>query len=134
MAQMHAFETQDDQGPVLDMELLGQYRGRKNNLLGRLISAFLQEAPAFFQNIRSADECSDLNELRLNAHALKSCSYNLGAVRLSRICQEIESAAVNEDADGIKSSMARIGSEWFEAEQALRGELYKITQTTVPQA
>jgi HPt (histidine-containing phosphotransfer) domain-containing protein len=112
--------------PVLKMELLDQFRGRKNNLLERLINAFLQEAPGFFQNIRKAGETGNLSDLRLNAHALKSCSYNLGAVRLSKICQDLETAAVEQNAGNLKSAMQQIGPEWFEAEQALIGELYTI--------
>ena len=133
---MRAAQTSDAGGgqpSVLNTALLDQYRGRKNNLLERLISAYLQEAPGFFQNLRKASECNEFNDLRLNAHALKSCSYNLGAVRLSKVCQDIESAAVGQDVGQIQSYMQVIGPEWFEAEQALRSELYRIKQTTIPQ-
>lgn len=133
MANASTFDAGDIQGPVLNMELLDQYRGRSNNLLERLIGAFLQEAPGFFQTIRQGDETTNFEDLRQGAHALKSCSYNLGAVRLSKVCQEIESAAVERDAVRLSSPMQQIGMEWFEVEQALRGELYKIKKTTVPQ-
>ncbi len=132
---MRTAQTQEPttQTPALNTELLDQYRSRKSNLLERLISAFLQEAPDFYQNIRKASETGDLNEIRLAAHSLKSCSHNLGAIRLSRVCQDLESAAISNDLVKISSSMQQIGSEWFEAEQALRGELYKSKQTKIAQ-
>jgi HPt (histidine-containing phosphotransfer) domain-containing protein len=111
---------------VLNKALLDQYKARKSNLLERLINAYLEEAPKFFQNIRSSAEASDFDGVRMNAHALKSCSYNLGAVRLSKVCQEMESAALEKDAALVQASVARIGPECFEAEQALRTELFQI--------
>lgn len=111
---------------VLNKALLDQYKARKSNLLERLINAYLEEAPKFFQNIRNSAETSDFDGVRMNAHALKSCSYNLGAVRLSKVCQEMETAALAQDSSLVQQSVARIGPECFEAEQALRTELYQI--------
>lgn len=126
-------EAQTVPATVLNMALLDQYRLRKSNLLERLINAYLSEAPAFFQNIRTAAVNSDFDNLRMNAHALKSCSYNLGAVRLSKVCQELESAALSKDAELIEGSMTRIGPECFEAEQALRTELFQIKSLATPE-
>lgn len=111
---------------VLNETLLAQYRTRKTGLLERLIAAYLEEAPRFFQAIRQGDETVDFDAVKLNAHALKSCSYNLGASRLSKICQAIENAANAKDADSVKSMMLKLGPECFEAEQALRAELFKL--------
>lgn len=117
---------------VLNMTLLDQYRARKNNLLERLIDAYLAEAPGLLQNIRKAADESDLKEMRASAHALKSCGYNLGAMRVSKLCQEIESAAATGDAAGATSAASRIASECFEAEQALRAELFEIKKAKSP--
>ena len=109
--------------PILNEDLLGQYRQRKSGLLGRLIEAFLTEAPGLFQNVRSGAEARDFNAVRMNAHTLKSGGHNLGAVRLSAVCQDMENAAIAEDADAIEMLLGKLGPEFFEAEQALRGEL-----------
>jgi HPt (histidine-containing phosphotransfer) domain-containing protein len=111
---------------VLNENLLAQYRTRKTGLLERLIAAYLDEAPRFFQAVRQGDEANNFDAVKLNAHALKSCSYNLGATRLSKVCQAIENAANSKDADGIKSLLLKLGPECFEAEQALRAELFKL--------
>ncbi|MFN0218410.1 MAG: Hpt domain-containing protein [Hyphomicrobium sp.] len=121
---------------VLNAALLDQYKARKNNLFERLVSAYLEEAPKFHQEIRRAAETNRLDEIRAGAHALKSCSYNLGAVRLSKICQELESAALAGSHDRVQQAMTRIGPECFEAEQALRSELFdfKRGSTAAPAA
>lgn len=123
-----AMDAHAAQVSVLNTALLDQYKARKSNLLERLINAYLDEAPKFFQSIRSAAGSGDFDTVRMSAHALKSCSYNLGAVRLSKICQEMESAALAKDAAQVEQSLSRIGPECFEAEQALRTELYQLKQ------
>lgn len=109
--------------PTIKQELLAQYRQRKPGLLERLIEAYLDEAPRFFKNVRQAAQGPQFAELKLNAHALKSCSYNLGAVRLSKICQGLENAAVAQKADEIPALLEQIGPEFFEVEEALKTEI-----------
>jgi len=109
--------------PILNNDLLEQYRQRKSGLLARLIEAFLKEGQALFQSVRINVEKQDLKLVRMNAHTLKSASHNLGAVRLSAVCQEIEDAAINGETSAVEQLLAKLGPEFFEAEQALRGEL-----------
>ena len=116
----HMVTTTD---PVLNNDLLAQYRQRRTGLLERLIEAFLKEAPHLFQNVREGLDTLDYDAMRMNAHTLKSGSYNLGAVRLSAVCQELENAALNKDTTCIEQLVTKLGPEFFEAEQALKGEL-----------
>ncbi len=112
--------------PTLNQDLLAQYRSRKSGLLERLIEAYLEEAPRFLKNIRQSGQGAEFADLKLNSHALKSCSYNLGAFKLSNICQTLENAAVSRNEDEIKELMANIGPEFFEVEEALKTELLNI--------
>lgn len=121
----------DDGAVVLNEALLGQYRSRKSGLLERLIAAYLEEAPRFFQAIRKGDEAGNFDDIKLNAHALKSCSYNLGASRLSKVCQAVENSANAKDSDEVKELLEKLGPECFNAEQALRAELFKLKGQTV---
>jgi HPt (histidine-containing phosphotransfer) domain-containing protein len=111
---------------TLNQTLLDQYRNRKSGLLERLIAAYLEEAPRFFQNVRKSAEAGQFAEVKLNAHALKSCSFNLGATRLSKICQAIENAAAAEKEDEVRQLLADMGPECFEAEEALKTELFAL--------
>ena len=112
--------------PTLNQDLLAQYSSRKSGLLERLIEAYLEEAPRFLKNIRQSNQGAELADLKLNSHALKSCSYNLGAAKLSTICQRLENAASNRDGVEIEAMMAEIGPEFFEVEEALKTELLQI--------
>lgn len=120
------FPGQPAEGSILNTALLDQYRSRKSNLLERLINAYLEEAPKSFQALRKAVEAGDLEGVRMNAHALKSTSYNLGAMRLSKMCQEIEVSAARGNENAIADVMTRIGPECFDVEQALCSELYQL--------
>jgi HPt (histidine-containing phosphotransfer) domain-containing protein len=112
--------------PTLNQDLLAQYRSRKSGLLERLIEAYLEEAPRFLKNIRQSRQGGEFADLKLNSHALKSCSYNLGATKLSLICQTLENAAVARDVGEIEVMMGAIGPEFFEVEEALKTELLQI--------
>ena len=118
--------------PVLNNDLLDQYRQRKSGLLKRLIEAFLEEGPDLFQHVRSNVEKQDLERVRMNAHTLKSGSQNLGATRLAEICQEMEVAALNNDRSEVESLATILGPTFFEAEQALRGELARENGVAAP--
>lgn len=125
---LSAAEAESPTSAVLNKALLDQYRARKSNLLERLIAAYLDEAPRYFQNIRRAAEDVDLPQVRQQAHALKSCAGNLGATRLAKVCQELENAAIAGRQADVAATMLRIGPETFEAEQALRAELSSLRQ------
>jgi len=91
-------------------------------LLIRLIDAFLAESPELFQGVRRGLEVKNFDGVRMSAHTLKSCGNNLGAVRLSAVCQDMESAALAKDLQEMERLVGKLGPEFFEAEQALRGE------------
>ncbi len=116
---------QEQQG-VLNLALLEQYKSRKSNLLERLINAYLEEAPKSFQSLRKAVESGSYDGIRMHAHALKSTSYNLGAGRLSKLCQDLEAAAIARENGRIVDLIKRIGPECFDVEQALCTELYQL--------
>ena len=136
MRSMHPTNTTkapgQDQQAVLNLALLEQYKSRKSNLLERLINAYLEEAPKSFQSLRKAIENGSYDGIRMHAHALKSTSYNLGAGRLSKMCQELEAAAIARDNPKIVEAIKRIGPECFEVEQALCTELFQLKKANAP--
>ncbi len=129
MQASQAHHAREPEPPVLNMALLEQYKARKNNLLDRLINAYLDEAPRFHFEIQTAAKAGRMDDLRAGAHALKSSSYNLGAARLSGICQQLETGALSGDAPNVEEALARLGPEFFEVEQALRSELMNFRKT-----
>lgn len=106
--------------PALNHAMLDAYAKRRTGLLERLINAYLDEAPRFHQLIRQGMDNDDLSLVKLNAHALKSSSHNLGATRLSKLCQEIELAADQNQSSPIGELVERLGPECFEVEEGLK--------------
>lgn len=113
---------------TLDTARLDFYRKRRTGFLERLITAYLDEAPKYVNAIRSGLAESDFDALRIAAHTLKSSSANLGAVRLSELCQNIESAALSANTSEATQLISALGPEVFAAEQALRSVAYEQQQ------
>ena len=61
----------------------------KPELLARTINLYLVESPKLIQKLKQAAGASDAPEIARCAHSLKSCSANVGAMVLSRYCQDI---------------------------------------------
>ncbi len=70
-----------------------QASGGPPHLLNRLIEIFLKQTPEKLANMRAASAADDLEGLALNAHPLKSNAALVGAMKLSELCQELETQA-----------------------------------------
>ena len=108
--------------PVIDRTIIDRYRQRRAGLVTTLVEAYLAEAPRFFQELRSAVTAGNLAAVRSAAHGLKSCSFNLGAVRLAKICQETEHAAADHSLEQVQFALSQVGPALFDAEEALKSE------------
>ena len=113
-------DTESVSHAVLNQAMLDAYAKRKTGLLERLVSAYLDEAPRFHQLIRQGIEKDDFELVKLNAHALKSSSHNLGALRLSKLCQEMESAAAHKEDSVMAELLHQLGPQCFEVEEGLK--------------
>ncbi len=82
--------------PLIDLLVLrslGQNQGCASPIVGRVIALYEQHAPHALEKIRSAARSDDPACLASAAHALNSMSRNIGAKRVSALCQSIETAA-----------------------------------------
>lgn len=128
---MRTADIKNAADPVLNPAVLQQYAQRKTGLLERLVTAYLEEAPVYHQNIRAGGAASDFDLVKINAHSLKSSSSNLGAVRLSKLCQELESSASAKSTDDVNGLLERLGPECFEAQEALKSAVFTMTGKTL---
>ncbi len=128
---MRPVDMKNSTDPVLNPAVLQQYAQRKTGLLERLVTAYLEEAPAYHQNMRAGGVARDFDLVKINAHSLKSSSANLGAVRLSKLCQDLESSASAKSADDIIGLLEQLGPECFEAEEALKSAVFTMTGKTL---
>jgi HPt (histidine-containing phosphotransfer) domain-containing protein len=82
---------------ILDPEILGQLDDMAANgradFVNRVCGLYLDHAPKTHEDIKRALGDRDTEALGRAAHALKSMSYNIGAIRLARLAGDIERAA-----------------------------------------
>ncbi|MBK1672045.1 hypothetical protein CKO35_01775 [Ectothiorhodospira shaposhnikovii] len=105
----------DDEPPIIDQQILDDLQsldsGRGQDLLTRLFQAFLNSAPRLVGQIEAGMASGDHESLRGAAHTLKSSSGNVGALRLSRICQQLETLAQGNHGvipDGIRQDLKQV--------------------------
>ncbi|MCG5513904.1 ATP-binding protein [Ectothiorhodospira shaposhnikovii] len=95
-------ESPDD-GPLLDPRTLAELRSLNestgHHLLIKVFQAFLDTAPSLAEQIKTAVAAEDAESLRRAAHALKSSSGNVGAMRLANICRQLEACARDQRMD-----------------------------------
>lgn len=89
---------------VLDRQLIAELRDIMGPEFPVLVQAYLRDAEARMQELRTAlgtlpsreddaAEARDAESARRAAHTLKGSSSNLGAVRVTRLCAELEELA-----------------------------------------
>ena len=88
---------------VLDQHALDRLReldpSGVNRLLERVAKAFETSATRLIPKLRDGALNGDLDGVRQVAHTLKSASASIGALKLSRLCADIETQARAEDGD-----------------------------------
>ena len=60
------------------------------DVLQRVANLYIKESAALLERLSQAVARGDAEEVRLAAHSLKSSSANLGALRLSAMCRDLE--------------------------------------------
>ncbi len=109
-------EEGSDGVPSVDWEVLDGPRGIRGegelDLLVELAEIFEEDTPARIAALRDAFERGDAEELRLAAHGLKGGSASLGARRMARIAEGVESLGRSEDLTGAGERIAELEDEF----------------------
>ncbi|QDV06079.1 hybrid sensory histidine kinase TorS [Planctomycetes bacterium Poly30] len=71
------------------------------DLVAEIVELFLVDSAERMAQVADADAKSDADAIRGAAHALKSSSANIGALRFSQACASLEAAARGDDLDGL---------------------------------
>jgi HPt (histidine-containing phosphotransfer) domain-containing protein len=114
--------------PVLDEEALQRLReldpSGQNHLLERVLRAFEGSLLRLAPQLREARQRDDTQGIRHVVHTLKSSAASVGALRLSRLCAEIESLVRQEAPAGLPALLDDVDHEFdvvLQALQPLRG-------------
>ncbi len=101
------------------LQLLRRVGGSK--LVVEMVNLFTTSAPERLATARAGLASSTAESVRASAHALKSSAGQLGALRLQRLCAELESAVkesltgAGARLDAIEAELAR-AARWLEKE------------------
>ena len=91
----------------------------KNHLLDRVLVAFESSVARLGAQLVEARVKNDMQSVRHAVHTLKSSSASIGALRLSRLCAEIEAAVRQEAFAGLPSLLDDVDRELVVVLQAL---------------
>lgn len=96
----------------------------KNQLVERVLQAFQASVDRLRPQFDAARAADDRATLRLVAHTLKSSSASIGAVRLSQLCAEVETAIRLETDGDLSARLDALGAALDGALEAI-GRLLK---------
>ena len=102
-------------GGVLDAQALERLRELdptgENRLMERVVSAFETSVTRLMPQLDDALQAGELAGIRHVAHTLKSSSASMGAVKLSKMCSELETMARQGQSDGMTERVVQLQAE-----------------------
>ena len=109
---------------MLDPEALLRLReldpSGKSKLIERVVTAFNASSARLVLQLEAARAGPDMAAVRHVSHTLKSSSSSVGAVKLSRLCAEMEAMAREGRIDGMDQAIAALCIEVSAVLEALK--------------
>lgn len=91
----------------------------QSRLIERVLRAFQASVARMRPQAEAARDSGDRNAIRLVAHTLKSSSASIGALRLSQLCAQIETAIRLDTDDDLSAPLAALSAALDGALQAI---------------
>jgi two-component system, sensor histidine kinase len=118
-----------DQNPIIDKSQLESLRelsqpGEKD-FVSELIDIFLQQSPLVLAELEAGVKNGDALTIEKLAHKFKGSCGNIGAVRLQKLCAELETLGRNKEVAKAKTVFAEVPPRYAEACEVLRRDWYK---------
>ena len=110
---------------VLD-EILQLDQSSANNMVREIIVSYCATSTKLILQLRAAVNDRDVEQIELLAHSLKGCSGQMGAILLATLCEQILTAAKNNDLDAAPSLCERAAVEHSAVIIALDKEIQRI--------
>ena len=93
---------------IIDLEVALERLGGDKEFLLELFDELNDQMGPTINDIESAIDSADYDQLRSVAHGMKGASSNLGADRISVYFKQLEQMGVNKTADGAKEIIGKI--------------------------
>jgi HPt (histidine-containing phosphotransfer) domain-containing protein len=117
--------TQAIDGKALD-NIRALQRPGAPNLVQKIITLYLNDAPHLVQSMREAVAAEDRGALQRAAHTLKSSSANLGALQLAELCKEMEVQARADRLVDPEQWISQIEREYARVRAALSNQIAQV--------
>jgi CheY-like chemotaxis protein len=118
----HPTDSVDTQSPI-DRDALENLRELGGpELLSELVEMFTHDAHTGLTALRKALEWDDADSVRQLAHSLKGSSGNLGAARVSNVCEELQRAGAAGRLEAVASLLEQLETEVERVSPLLRDE------------
>jgi len=108
--------------PVLDLSYLRSIVGEDTHVLNELIEAFLHNTPGRLAELRQALLNQNAHIFELMAHTIKGSSANMGALRMSELCRQLELVGRSGHLDGVADRLVQLEAEYEQVKGALQAE------------
>jgi HPt (histidine-containing phosphotransfer) domain-containing protein len=108
---------------VLDDRVVDDLRestGGDDEFVRDLVATYVDEAIPNLDAMADAAATGDAAAIVRPAHTMKSTSASIGAMRLSAICRDIETAGREGRATGLEAAVETARSTWADTLEALR--------------
>ena len=122
--------VESDTQAVINQESLDNIRqlqqSGRPDLLGKIIVIYIDDSPALLNSLRESISKGDAENVRLTAHRFKSGSANLGAIKLTELCRQLEDMGRNNELTGAASLVNRMETEFRDISVALLNEVETV--------
>ena len=120
--------------PVLDRKVLDALRKLRRpgrpDVLEKVLSAFLSASPELLAAMSGALSRDDALAMHRAAHSLKSSSANVGALKLSAYCKELEALGRANTLTSASAVLESLKAEYARVAAALTDELQGAERAT----
>ena len=114
------YDTDPSTLPILDNDTIAQLRELMEGEFNDLLETFLQDIANQLASLRTAVANDDAPMLCRTAHPLKSSSHSIGALRLSRLAQQLEAQGRIGEAAGLAPLLRQLEAVAEQTQVSLR--------------
>lgn len=99
---------------------------QSQSLIANIVELYLQRSPSLIEEIQQSLHGDDAEQLFKAAHALKSSSANIGAVRVSEVAREIEKLGRDNQMEHVPLYIESLIESYEQAKLMLKGRLGEV--------
>lgn len=95
-------------------------------MLAEIAGMFVTDAPSQMTELREAVESGDADGVERTAHSLKGSSGNIGASRMSEICNELQNVGASGNLARAPEVLEQLEAEFVRVRPALEDQIEEI--------